>query len=141
MLPPNKGWAVFLLWICAHAGGYIAARVNLPPLLGMLVAGIILQNIPQGEPCLQPLQDTSEEHVKYSLLKPGPSVVSISCPSNGLHAPLGISADLAWPHETAQKHYSGPRLPRHVLELEPYLLSGQQCRSCCCTTLQCKAWL
>eukprot|EP00891_Asterochloris_glomerata_P004958 jgi/Astpho2/4958/e_gw1.00070.58.1_t len=47
MLPPNKGWAVFLLWICAHAGGYIAARVNLPPLLGMLVAGIILQNIPQ----------------------------------------------------------------------------------------------
>ena len=48
MLPPNQGWAVFLIWVCAHVGGYIAARVSLPPLLGMLIAGIILVNIPQG---------------------------------------------------------------------------------------------
>lgn len=47
MLPPREGWALFLLWICAHIGGFTASKVNLPPLLGMLVAGIILRNIPQ----------------------------------------------------------------------------------------------
>lgn len=49
MLPPEEGWALFLLWVCAHVGGFVASKVNLPPLLGMLVAGIILRNIPQGE--------------------------------------------------------------------------------------------
>lgn len=48
MLPPGEGWALFLLWVCAHVGGFVASKVNLPPLLGMLVAGIILRNIPQG---------------------------------------------------------------------------------------------
>lgn len=80
MLPPNKGWAVFLLWICAHAGGYIAARVNLPPLLGMLVAGIILQNIPQGELWLQ-LCETPLRSMANSLLKPGSSVLNTPCPA------------------------------------------------------------
>ena len=50
MLPPGEGWALFLLWVCAHIGGFTANKVNLPPLLGMLVAGIILRNIPQGDP-------------------------------------------------------------------------------------------
>ena len=49
MLPPGEGWALFLLWVCAHIGGFTANKVNLPPLLGMLVAGVILRNIPQGE--------------------------------------------------------------------------------------------
>ena len=49
MLPPREGWALFLLWVCAHIGGFTANKVNLPPLLGMLVAGIILRNIPQGQ--------------------------------------------------------------------------------------------
>lgn len=48
MLPPEEGWALFLLWVCAHVGGFVASKVNLPPLLGMLIAGIILRNIPQG---------------------------------------------------------------------------------------------
>ncbi|DBB10964.1 TPA: hypothetical protein ACH3X3_007414 [Trebouxia sp. C0006] len=47
MLPPKEGWGLFLLWVCAHIGGFTANKVNLPPLLGMLVAGIILRNIPQ----------------------------------------------------------------------------------------------
>lgn len=50
MLPPGEGWALFLLWVCAHIGGFTANKVNLPPLLGMLIAGIILRNIPQGDP-------------------------------------------------------------------------------------------
>ena len=49
MLPPGEGWALFLLWVCAHIGGFTANKVNLPPLLGMLVAGIVLRNIPQGD--------------------------------------------------------------------------------------------
>lgn len=49
MLPPGEGWALFLLWVCAHIGGFAANKVNLPPLLGMLIAGIILRNIPQGK--------------------------------------------------------------------------------------------
>ena len=49
MLPPGEGWALFLLWVCAHIGGFTANKVNLPPLLGMLIAGIILRNIPQGD--------------------------------------------------------------------------------------------
>ena len=51
MLPPGEGWALFLLWVCAHIGGFAANKVNLPPLLGMLIAGIILRNIPQGKCC------------------------------------------------------------------------------------------
>ncbi|KAK9826675.1 hypothetical protein WJX74_009403 [Apatococcus lobatus] len=47
MLPPREGWALFLLWTCAHIGGAISSYATLPPLLGMLVAGIILRNIPQ----------------------------------------------------------------------------------------------
>ena len=104
MLPPNKGWAVFLLWICAHAGGYIAARANLPPLLGMLVAGIILQNIPQGEPCLQlcktPLRSLPAPPCSTWLFY----YRSIPWRGDDLHTPMGISADLAWPHETAKTH-------------------------------------
>lgn len=49
MLPPEEGWALFLLWVCAHIGGFTANKVNLPPLLGMLISGIILRNIPQGD--------------------------------------------------------------------------------------------
>lgn len=52
MLPPGEGWALFLLWVCAHIGGFTANKVNLPPLLGMLIAGIILRNIPQGDPAM-----------------------------------------------------------------------------------------
>ena len=49
MLPYAQGWAVFFLWVCAHIGGFIAIKVGLPPLLGMLIVGIILKNIPQGD--------------------------------------------------------------------------------------------
>ena len=48
MLPYAQGWSLFLLWVCAHIGGFIAIQVGLPPLLGMLIVGIILKNIPQG---------------------------------------------------------------------------------------------
>lgn len=43
-LPPNPGAALFTLWLCAHGAGYGFNRMNIPPLLGYLVAGIILRN-------------------------------------------------------------------------------------------------
>ncbi|KAK9826104.1 hypothetical protein WJX81_003950 [Elliptochloris bilobata] len=44
MLPFGVGWSVFLIWACAHVGGYVATQLNMPALLGMLVAGAALQN-------------------------------------------------------------------------------------------------
>lgn len=61
MLPPEEGWALFLLWVCAHVGGFVASKVNLPPLLGMLIAGIILRNIPQGHYHAPLPQETFEQ--------------------------------------------------------------------------------
>ena len=104
MLPPNKGWAVFLLWICAHAGGYIAARVNLPPLLGMLVAGIILQNIPQGEPCLQLFETFFKDLPSTPCSKASSSFLPLHASAMISVLPLCMSARLAWPHETAKSH-------------------------------------
>ena len=67
MLPPEEGWALFLLWVCAHVGGFVASKVNLPPLLGMLIAGIILRNIPQGHThthtLLQPQETVEQLHM------------------------------------------------------------------------------
>ena len=28
MLPYGRGWSVFLLWVCAHIGGFLAAQVR-----------------------------------------------------------------------------------------------------------------
>ena len=32
MLPYGRGWSVFLLWVCAHIGGFLAAQVMRPSL-------------------------------------------------------------------------------------------------------------
>ena len=31
MLPYGRGWSVFLLWVCAHIGGFLAAQVRSSP--------------------------------------------------------------------------------------------------------------
>ena len=50
ILPPaGPVWATFLIWISAHVGAILCTFVKLPKLLGMLVAGIVLKNIP-GDP-------------------------------------------------------------------------------------------
>ena len=49
ILPHGPMWAAFLIWLCAHVGATLCSAVRLPKLLGMLVAGILLQNIP-GDP-------------------------------------------------------------------------------------------
>lgn len=49
MLPHSAGWATFLLWLAAQVGGLLAIKCKLPSLLGMLLAGLLLKNIP-GDP-------------------------------------------------------------------------------------------
>lgn len=45
LLPGGKAWAMVLIWLCSSLGGALSQAVKVPPLLGNLVAGIILKNI------------------------------------------------------------------------------------------------
>jgi hypothetical protein len=47
-LPPTGAWwTVLLIWAAAHAGGLLLSRAVpiMPPLLGMLAAGVVLRNV------------------------------------------------------------------------------------------------
>ena len=46
LLPGGKAWAVLLIWACAYVGGEAVKLIRLPPLLGMLLSGVILVNLP-----------------------------------------------------------------------------------------------
>lgn len=46
MRPGHTGFATFLLWATAHALAYLCERLRVPPLLGMLLAGLLLRNLP-----------------------------------------------------------------------------------------------
>lgn len=50
MLPGGAGWALTLLYLCSVLVGKLMALLSkrLPPLLGMLIAGLLLRNIPGG---------------------------------------------------------------------------------------------
>lgn len=39
-------WAVAIIWACAHIGGACANAVGLPSLIGMLLMGLFLRNVP-----------------------------------------------------------------------------------------------
>lgn len=43
-IPYDSGFAIVLLWVGALLGGQLALAVGLPPLLGMLCAGMVLKN-------------------------------------------------------------------------------------------------
>lgn len=49
MLPNGTGWALGLLYVCARLAGKLVARLSkrLPPLLGMLLVGLLLGNVPR----------------------------------------------------------------------------------------------
>lgn len=48
VLPGGKVFPILLVFVCAHIGGLIISKLYMPPLLGMLIAGVILVNIPGG---------------------------------------------------------------------------------------------
>lgn len=45
VLPQGKVFALATLFILAYLAGWLISLIHLPPLLGMLVAGILLRNI------------------------------------------------------------------------------------------------
>ena len=45
-LPGHAAWCTLLMWMCSLIGALIANQIFLPRVIGMLVAGILLQNIP-----------------------------------------------------------------------------------------------
>lgn len=45
-LPYELGWSILLLLAGAHLASQICTRIHLPPLIGMIMAGILLRNMP-----------------------------------------------------------------------------------------------
>jgi len=50
MLPDGAGWALLLLYVCSRTAGKALPLVSkrLPPLLAMLIVGLLLRNVPGG---------------------------------------------------------------------------------------------
>jgi Kef-type K+ transport system membrane component KefB len=45
--PPNgRLWSVSILWLTSYCFSYICIKASIPPLLGMLISGILLKNLP-----------------------------------------------------------------------------------------------
>merc|ERR1712106_549539 len=47
-LPGHNLFSLGVLFLACHAGGELVSKVRLPPLLGMLVVGIIIRSCPPG---------------------------------------------------------------------------------------------
>jgi len=46
LIPDGAVWSVLFIWIGAQCGGATATALKLPPLLGMLLSGMLLRNLP-----------------------------------------------------------------------------------------------
>lgn len=62
MLPDGPMWSTIILWLASFLSGKFLEKMGIPPLLGMLVSGIILKNIP-GDP-LQGLPESWASHFR-----------------------------------------------------------------------------
>lgn len=79
----NEIVALVLLFVAAAGGGWVASRVRMPPLLGMLVAGFLLRNLPS-----EPIQALPENwSVALRLL-----ALTVIL----LRAGLGLNLDALW---------------------------------------------
>lgn len=46
LLPGGEAWSLAIIWVGAQVGGLSLAYIRLPPLLGMLLSGVVLVNLP-----------------------------------------------------------------------------------------------
>lgn len=46
LLPDSSGFTLLLIWVAAQIGGVLVKQVYLPPLMGMLLSGVVLANLP-----------------------------------------------------------------------------------------------
>lgn len=49
MLPGGPGWALCLIWAASYMTGKACEKIEVPALLGMLISGLVLKNLP-GDP-------------------------------------------------------------------------------------------
>ena len=71
-LPPTGAWwTVLLIWAAAHAGGLLLSRAVpiMPPLLGMLAAGVVLRNVPGG--VVDGLNYKAAANIRYACVEEG----------------------------------------------------------------------
>ena len=47
-LPFKLGWSLLLLLGASHFAAQVCTKIGIPPLLGMLISGIVLRNVPGG---------------------------------------------------------------------------------------------
>lgn len=45
-LPGHAAWCTLLLWVAANIGAFVAFQLRLPRVIGMLCAGLLMQNLP-----------------------------------------------------------------------------------------------
>ena len=48
IIPGGAVFSLIFIWVAAHVGATVAKFVNVPPLLGMLLSGLLLRNVPGG---------------------------------------------------------------------------------------------
>ena len=48
----REGWSVLLVWLVAYYGGVVFDKLSLPKALGMLLGGVLLQNLPGAGGCV-----------------------------------------------------------------------------------------
>ena len=48
IIPGGAVFSLIFIWVAAHVGATVASVVNVPPLLGMLLSGLLLRNVPGG---------------------------------------------------------------------------------------------
>lgn len=46
LLPGSSAFTLLLIWASAQLGGVAVKQIYLPPLMGMLVSGVVLANLP-----------------------------------------------------------------------------------------------
>ncbi|GAX78122.1 hypothetical protein CEUSTIGMA_g5564.t1 [Chlamydomonas eustigma] len=45
-IPSGSCFAVILVWVIGHVGGFLAVQCQIPALLGMLAFGVLIENVP-----------------------------------------------------------------------------------------------
>jgi len=56
MLPGGGMWSMVLIWFCSLVGGFAMDKFGLPPLLGMLISGMVLKNWQYLPGCSDPVE-------------------------------------------------------------------------------------
>ncbi|CAL4132435.1 unnamed protein product [Meganyctiphanes norvegica] len=92
-LPGHNLFSIGVLFLACHAGGELVSKVRLPPLLGMLVVGIIIRSCPPGVTTTEQLNIGSDINMKWSAVLRKIALVVIL-----IRAGLGLNPDAlkAW---------------------------------------------